>query len=85
MLILVALAVAMSWFTWTSTIRPTRKCKKCKGAKFVGHRGWAHRGCRVVCPRCGGRGRELRLAARALHPQRGDGEAQRYLARKRQR
>ena len=50
----------------TGAVHPTRKCKKCKGAKFIRHRGWTHRGCFDLCPRCDGKGRELRPAARAV-------------------
>ena len=68
MLILIALALFASWVTWTGAIHPTRRCKKCKGAKFVPHKGWwsLHRMCFDQCPRCGGKGRELRPAARLV-------------------
>jgi hypothetical protein len=65
-LILIVLAVFASWVTWTGAIHPTRRCKRCKGAKFVPHKGWTHRGCFDRCPRCDGKGRELRPAARAV-------------------
>ena len=65
MLILLAIGLLALWFTWTAVLHPTRKCKKCKGAKFVPHRGWfTHRGCFDLCPRCEGKGREIRPIAR---------------------
>lgn len=66
MLILIALVLIVGWGGWTGFVSPTRRCKRCKGAKFAPHKGWwAHRRCFEPCPRCEGKGRELRPVARA--------------------
>ena len=68
MLILIALVLVLTatWGGWTGFVSTTRKCKKCKGVKVATHRGWFHPRCLVVCPRCGGKGREMRPVAYAV-------------------
>ena len=65
-LVLVLIVIVVGYGAGTGLVWTTRRCPTCRGARFARHRGWGHKHCRVVCPRCGGRGRLLRPAARAV-------------------
>ncbi len=61
--ILLLLLAGGGGFTYTAFISPTRKCKKCRGAKFSHHHGRFY----IICPHCEGRGRQVRLTAALVH------------------
>jgi DnaJ-class molecular chaperone len=55
------------WWYWNAHHRPTRKCRKCGGEKYVPIRGRSIIGAAErfkKCPKCGGRGRVLKWQAR---------------------
>ncbi len=65
--VVLAVLLAAVYFGATGFVFVGKRCRRCKGAKYVRARRPGHRHCHAPCPRCGGGGREMRAAAKAVY------------------